>query len=146
VRYRNFERIMSVPRMSRYCTACGGDTKKAMTLYRLNLRLSQEMFTIISCFEIALRNAIDSHYLITLGDNWLKNAIRHVGIFANDNCSNTARYINDAILKVGASYSHPKVVAELGFGFWRYMFSRHQYRAGGKTYLTYSLHYLQVLL
>ena len=30
-----------------------------MTLYRYNLRLSQEMFTIISCFEVVLRNRID---------------------------------------------------------------------------------------
>lgn len=36
-----------------------------MTLYRLNLRLSQEMFTIVSCLEVALRNAIDSIILAT---------------------------------------------------------------------------------
>ncbi|MCS6935728.1 MAG: hypothetical protein NZM35_11370 [Chitinophagales bacterium] len=40
--------------MSRYKTACGGNSKKAMTLYRKNLQLSQEIFTVISCFEIAL--------------------------------------------------------------------------------------------
>ena len=45
--------------MERYVTACGGDTRKAMTLYRYNLQVSQEMFTIVSCFEVALRNAID---------------------------------------------------------------------------------------
>ncbi len=50
---------MSVPRMKRYVDACNGDTRKAMTLYRLNLHLSQDMFTVISCFEVALRNAID---------------------------------------------------------------------------------------
>ena len=40
--------------------ACGGDTRRAMTLYRYNLKLSQEMFTLISCFEVALRNRIDN--------------------------------------------------------------------------------------
>ena len=35
------------------------DTRRAMTLYRYNLRQSQEMFTIISCFEVVLRNRID---------------------------------------------------------------------------------------
>lgn len=34
-----------------------------MTLYRKNLQLSRELFTIISCFEIALRNAIDNALL-----------------------------------------------------------------------------------
>ena len=43
--------------MTRYVQACGGNTRKAMTLYRYNLQLSQELFTIISCFEIALRIA-----------------------------------------------------------------------------------------
>ncbi len=40
--------------MERYLTACEGDTHKAMTLYRYNLQISQEMFTIVSCFEVAL--------------------------------------------------------------------------------------------
>ena len=37
--------------MMRYVNACGGDTRKAMTLYRYNLRLSQEVFTVICCYE-----------------------------------------------------------------------------------------------
>lgn len=40
MQYNDFELIMSEPRMSRYKQACGGDTRKAMTLYRLNLKLS----------------------------------------------------------------------------------------------------------
>ena len=62
MKYTEFEKTISQPRMSRYLLACNGNTKKAMTLYRLNLRLSQELFTIICCFEIALRNAIDAQY------------------------------------------------------------------------------------
>ena len=58
--YLEFERILSAKRMQRYKDAANGDTRKAMALYRYNLRLSQEMFTIVSCFEVALRNAIDS--------------------------------------------------------------------------------------
>ncbi len=58
--YKVFERIMSKKRMNRYLTACGGDTRKAMTLYRYNLHLTQDVFTVISCFEVALRNAIDA--------------------------------------------------------------------------------------
>ena len=43
--------------MQRYKDAANGDTRKAMALYRYNLRLLQEMFTIVSCFEVTLRNA-----------------------------------------------------------------------------------------
>ena len=32
-----------------------------MTLYRYNLRLAQELLTIVSCFEVSLRNRIAHH-------------------------------------------------------------------------------------
>lgn len=75
--YLEFERILSAKRMQRYKDAANGDTRKAMALYRYNLRLSQEMFTIVSCFEVALRNAIDGLLVTTLGENWLRNRIAH---------------------------------------------------------------------
>jgi hypothetical protein len=43
--------------------------------------------------------------------------------------------INDELRKLNHQYTHPKLVASLGFGFWRYLFSTHQYRAGGQTLL-----------
>ena len=67
---------MSQPRMSRYVNACGNDTRKAMTLYRLNLKLSQELFTIVSCFEVALRNSVDRHYTKLKGSDWLRDSAR----------------------------------------------------------------------
>ena len=135
MKFREFENIMSSYRMSRYVTACGGNTKKAMTLYRLNLRLSQEMFTVISCFEVALRNAIDKHYLTTLGADWLQNAAATGGIFDNRFCRITAHSINDEIYALGGHYAHGKVVAGLGFGIWRYLFAAHQYQQAGQTLL-----------
>ena len=71
MRYREFERIISEDRMNRYVQACGGNTRKAMALYRYNLRLSQEMFTIISCFEVSLRNAINVILINRFGNDWL---------------------------------------------------------------------------
>ena len=73
--YKEFERIMSKKRMGRYLKACGGDTRKAMTLYRYNLHLTQDVFTVISCFEVALRNAIDARLVPILGEEWLKDSI-----------------------------------------------------------------------
>jgi len=119
--------------MNRYYHACGNNSRKAMTLYRLNLRLSQEMFTVISCFEVSLRNLVDQHYISLHGEDWLRDSAIRGGRFDNSKCTLTARTINEMVTKLGANYSHGKVVAELGFGFWRYMFSRHQYRAAGQT-------------
>ena len=68
--YLEFERILSSKRIGRYLESVGGDTKKAMTLYRCNLRLSQELFTVVSCFEVALRNAIDNLMVPKFGNDW----------------------------------------------------------------------------
>lgn len=59
MKFNDFEQALSPERLNRYMEACNYDSRKAMTLYRYNLRLSQEMFTILSCFEGTLRNAID---------------------------------------------------------------------------------------
>jgi len=135
MKYIDFEAIMSSSRMNRYKFACGGDTRKALTLYRYNLKLSQEMFTIISCFEVALRNKIDQHFILTIGNDWLRTGASSGGFFNNRRCRLTTTNINDAITNLGTNYSHHKLVAELGFGFWRYMFAANQFRATGRNLL-----------
>lgn len=155
MRYRDFEIIMSTPRLNRYRTACSGNTKKAMALYRLNLRLSQELFTVVSCFEVALRNAIDRHFVPIHGAHWLRDAVSTGGIFNNAACRFTERIINDALGSLGGHYTHAKLVAKMDFGFWRYQFSSAQYRATGGSLLrifpakpasTAAIHYNQAFI
>ena len=134
MRYSDFENIVSIARMSRYITATS-NTKKAMTLYRLNLRLSQELFTIICCFEISLRNAINNQCIARLGNEWIKNGASPGGAFDNNGCRLTRKSINDAISKLNHNYTHSKLIAELGFGFWRYLFAQNQFTATGKSLL-----------
>jgi len=132
--FKEFQHIMSIPRMSRYLSAVGGDTRKAMTLYRLNIRLSQELFTIESCFEIALRNKIDIHYTGLKGSDWLRDASFPGGMFSAPNCGKTPFIILEGCRRLH-TYTHPKLVAEMELGFWRYLFANHQFRAGGQTLL-----------
>ncbi|MBP9082369.1 MAG: Abi family protein [Bacteroidia bacterium] len=135
MKYTDFQYIISPPRMGRYYIAMANNSKKAMTLYRSNLKLSQELFTVISCFEIAIRNAIDRVYINSLGNDWLRNSAAPGGIFSNPNCRIAAQTINDEVIKLSHQYTHAKLVAELGFGFWRYLYSSHQFRAGGQILL-----------
>ncbi len=135
MRYNEFAQIISPQRMNRYRTACGGDSKKAMRLYRLNLRLSQEMFTVISCFEIALRNAIDVHYVNALGPNWLQDAIAPAGRFTNQRNRASADIIRKAKASLRHGVTHNKLVAELTFGFWRFLYAQPQYYAAGSSLL-----------
>lgn len=129
MRYDNFKKIVSSARMNRYFIASNRNSRKAMTLYRLNLKLSQEFFTIISCFEIALRNKIDNECILKYGVDWLRDGAIPNGIFDNSNCKQTLLNINKVVRKLGSSYTHNKLVAELGFGFWRYLFAQYQYSA-----------------
>jgi hypothetical protein len=134
MRYSDFARIMTPARMNRYLLAFGGNSRKAMTLYRKNLQLTQELFTVISCFEVALRNAIDAQAVTVLGADWLRDAAQPGGVFDNHRCRLTRDNINDAISKLHV-YSHHKLVAELGFGFWRYMFAQNQFNATSRIML-----------
>lgn len=137
--FSEFERVISSKRMGRYVRAMNGNTKKAMTLYRSNLRLSQEMFTIVSCFEVALRNAIDALLVPMLGNEWLKDSVQPNGIFAMDpRLTETKSIINKAynrLLRHG-NYSHSKLIAEMEFGVWKYMYSPLQYRLTGQCLLS----------
>lgn len=138
MKFSEFEKIISPKRMRKYVIACGGNTRKAMTLYRLNLRLSQEIFTVISCFEVALRNAIDRELTNHWGDNWLRDFIHPNGIFYNNNrVERSRRNIDKSYrdLMHSGLYSHSKLLAEMEFGFWKYMFSNLQYRLSGRLLL-----------
>ena len=96
--YLEFERILSAKRIQRYKDAANGDTRKAMALYRYNLRLSQEMFTIVSCFEVALRNAIDSLLVPSLGEDWLKDSVQDMRAFPNKPRSSAAVQYNNTYI------------------------------------------------
>ncbi len=137
MKYSEFEYIVSQKRMRRYLESVNGNSRKAMTLYRQNLHLSQELFTIVSCFEVALRNAIDRQMTPRFGEEWLKDSIRPGGIFDNNRMAETKKIIEKAYNRLARSntYSHSKLIAELEFGVWKYMYSSMQYRATGRCLL-----------
>ena len=137
MKYSDFEAAISPERMARYLLACNGDSRKAMTLYRYNLRVSQEMFTIVSCFEVSLRNKIDYHLKPNFGNDWLRDSVIHNGIFTLPILQKTRDIIYYAFRKLDRVniYSHSKLIAEMEFGIWKYMFSPVQYRQTGRDLL-----------
>jgi hypothetical protein len=138
MKYADFEHLMSPQRMSRYLASCRNDTKKAMTLYRANLRLSQEVFSVLSVFEVILRNKIDQHYKavykpIIGKDDWLLFAVLPGGFYASNKTVKTQQSISNAISDLGSSYTHDKLIAELSFGFWRFQFGSREFSAAGSS-------------
>ena len=82
--YSEFEDIISQQRMHKYLLACNNESRRAMTLYRYNLKLSQEMFALSSCFEVTLRNRIDKEMKLHYGNDWLRDFVLPGGQFYYD--------------------------------------------------------------
>lgn len=125
--------------MQRYLTSCNSNTRKAMTLYRYNIRLSQELLAVIGCFEVALRNRINQHFVSQYGCDWLRDLILPSGQFYLDHrVDKTKRIIKKAYegLLRSNSYSHNKLLSEMEFGIWKYMFSNVQYNLTGQNLLS----------
>ena len=70
-----------------------------------------------------------------LGDDWLVQAVNSGGIFDNYGCIHTSKNIKEAIHRLQPNYTHHQLVAELGFGFWLYLFASHQFNMTGRTLL-----------
>lgn len=137
MKFADFQHILSPERLNRYVVACGNDTRNAMSLYRLNLNLSQGVFTLLSCFEVSLRNAIDRELTARYGVDWLRDSVANGGIFDIAGCRDSARIISKAYnrLNHNGEYTHYKLLAEMEFGVWKYMFANPQYRATGQILL-----------
>ena len=138
MKFSTLEQALSHERLQRYLDACGNDTRKAMTLYRYNQRLSQEMFTILSCFEVTLRNAIDVKLRSTLGSDWLKDSFQAGGIFDTPRLARTSNIVRGGyrrLLEQRKPYSHVGLISEMEFGVWKHMFSREQFAATGRVLL-----------
>lgn len=137
MKYADFEMLISQERLSRYIIACNGNQQKTMLLYRQNIRLAQASFAVVSYFEIALRNKIDDILRTSLGNDWLRDAVQAGGIFDNNGCRKTRDIIERAYLRLQSTgtYSHSKLLAEMEFGIWKYMFNAPHYRATGQVLL-----------
>jgi hypothetical protein len=56
-------------------------------------------------------------------------------MFDTHNCRHTKNLIDKVVYKLSHNYTHAKLVAEMDFGFWRYLFAQPQYFAGGQMLL-----------
>jgi len=111
-----------------------------MRLYRGNIRLSQAFLAAISIFEVVLRNKIDKHYKQQFpatpeGHDWLLASILPGGFLTKKSCHKTFSKIEAAYIGLGDSYTHGKLLAELSFGTWKFMFAGKQFQAGGNSLL-----------
>jgi hypothetical protein len=130
--YIDLENVLSIPRIGRYKLACNGEEQKTLELYFLNIEISKDFYSLLSLFEIALRNAINEHYKKHFSDSaWLINQTQK-DFFPPDNKRVENEYrklVNER------KYSPDKLIAALTFGVWTEMFSSHCFAKGNQTLL-----------
>ena len=133
MKYDECLQVLSPARLNKYAQASGYEKAKTLRLYQYNIKLSQRFYGVIGMFEIMLRNAINTHYKQYFNDdNWIINQARPNGLLEQE-ASEIVR-IQRTYTNMGV-YNNDKMVASFTFGFWTYLFTRRNYRIGGKTLL-----------
>ncbi|MGB3420796.1 MAG: Abi family protein [Dolichospermum sp.] len=64
--------VFSEPRLSTYLIATNQDKLEALQLYKLNMRLSESLYSFLCIFELTLRNRISNILVQEFGDNWFE--------------------------------------------------------------------------
>jgi hypothetical protein len=116
------ERRLSAERLSVYRTAVGGDLEKAVRLYEWNRDLASALGATLGDVEVVVRNAM--HEQLTAwstsrhGQPWW---YLDPGAVLTDRATKDITKARDRATYDGKPETPGRVVAELGFGFWRYM-------------------------
>jgi len=116
---------LSKERLGPYVTACRGDEAQALSLYRWNATASAAMHICLGHVEVLMRNAMDTQltamspigaWYITLSPRLNAYAREEIGV------------ARARATKNGRAETQGQVVAELTFGFWRYLVSPQYHR------------------
>jgi hypothetical protein len=119
--------------MSTYKRACGGNEQAAVSLYLDNIRVSKMFYGVLCFFEVALRNAINNHYVHYFNDtDWIFH--QSTAKFFMTRQQETIRKEKSKLNSCN-SYSPDNLVSSLSFGFWSDMFLSTPFNNGHQTLL-----------
>ncbi|WP_214369799.1 Abi family protein [Pseudonocardia sp. H11422] len=112
--------------MTTYLHACGSDLERALELYRWNANVSGALWVALGHVEIVLRNAIHDalttrHQRSKRAGYWFDDPRRELDPRALDDITTAKRRAGQVTVPAALP---GKVVAELSFGFWRYLLAR----------------------
>lgn len=117
MKYEEYEAAFSPARLNRYRNACVGDTRKAMVLYRNNVKLCQKYYGVLNIFEIILRNAIDRHYRTYFNDaDWIVHQLQPSGMLEHSpHKAEALKHYQNLVAK--GKYNPDKMLSAQSFGF-----------------------------
>lgn len=119
------QRHLSAARLSTYLRASRGDLNQAVELYEWNAAVSGALWVSMGHVEVVLRNAI--HEPLTARHDRLRQPGQWYDDPAGELEARARRDVADARRRLRTADTPPppgKVVAELSFGFWRYLLAQ----------------------
>ena len=138
--YSKIAKYISTARLEKYNFVCKEDKQKVIKLYQTNLRLSQSFYSLLSLFEVILRNALNEEFTTSFKDpDWLKNQLTgfmtHPSLCYKDKRTGKLRQndflknsVEKTIRDLGSAATHGKIIADLKFGFWTALFDNTHYK------------------
>jgi hypothetical protein len=118
------QRHLSAPRLTTYLRATGGDLDRAVELYLWNAAVAGALWEVLGHVEVVLRNVLHDaltarHQRLGRAGQWYDPA-RELAQHARDDITRARQRLERA----GAPLLPGKIVAELSFGFWRFLLAR----------------------
>lgn len=112
--------LLTVDRLRSYLASCDQDLDRALELYEWNLTASAAVMQTAAMVEVVVRNALDAQLVAWASGRGSQSWLDAIPLDARGRADiDKAR---DRATSYGrAALTHGKVVAELSFGFWRYL-------------------------
>lgn len=111
--------LLSQPRLSPYCEACGGDVGRALRLYTWNVEVSSAFWGCVHAVEVGVRNAMTARLANRFDrtDWW-----NHPGVSLHRLNRNQVRVASRAAARAAANAARnvvpDDVIPALSLGFW----------------------------
>ncbi|MGX9923550.1 hypothetical protein ACWIG4_27290 [Streptomyces sp. NPDC002248] len=117
--------LLTAERLSPYTATCPHDAHAALALYQWNSEAAAAFFGPLGHLEVMLRNALDARLVHrqqrrNRAREWYDDPDIPLGTQAR----NDIRTARRRAARHGAATPRGKIIAELGFGFWRYLLAR----------------------
>lgn len=114
---------LSTERLAPYLRAASGDLDGALRLYEWNLAVLGGFYEALGILEVVLRNALSVQLTErhgTLAGNWYDDPLRMLSDLAHEDIDAARRCIR----KLRRTETSGRVIAELNFGFWKFLLAK----------------------
>lgn len=120
-RYAALRDRLTAERLGSYLAAADGDLALAFSLYEWNMRVSAGVLTTTGIVEVIVRNAMDQQLRAWAGAKKPGSTWLDLAPLDDQGRSDVTKARQRATRHGADAEVHGKVIAELNFGFWRYL-------------------------